>query len=143
MSAVLLHTLPTRTSKLETLLRAAPDQIDPEANVTHHFAPGMYVRELLIPAGHCIVGKIHRHEHLSFLMKGSLLILTEEGAKQLDAPAIIKAPAGTKRAAYAITDVIWVNAHPNPDDESDLTKLELRYIEQEALPCPGQPLLQE
>jgi ABC-type hemin transport system ATPase subunit len=29
----------------------------------HHFADGIYAREMHIPKGHVIVGKIHRHEN--------------------------------------------------------------------------------
>jgi len=28
--------------------------------VTHHFAPHVYAREMFLPAGHTIVGKIHK-----------------------------------------------------------------------------------
>jgi quercetin dioxygenase-like cupin family protein len=128
--------------RLEAALRSLPNQIDPEAGVTHHFAPGVYVRELFIPAGACIVGKIHRHEHLSILMKGSIVVLTETGPVEMHAPSIVKAPPGTKRAAYALTDVIWVNVHPNPDDEPDLTILESRYIAPSFDALTSQPALE-
>ena len=37
----------------------------------HFFADGVYVREIFIPKGMLIVGKIHKHSHPNFLLLGS------------------------------------------------------------------------
>src|SRR6185503_2625921 len=79
---------------LERQLRGLP-QIDIET--THHFAEGIYGREIFIPAGTVLTGKIHRTDHLNFLMQGDITVWTDDGMKRLQAPAIIKASAGTKR----------------------------------------------
>ena len=36
----------------------------------HSFSENIYVREIFIPAGHLITGKIHKHEHPNFLLSG-------------------------------------------------------------------------
>lgn len=126
--------------RFEHQLRALP-QIDIET--THHFAEGLYGREIFIPAGTVLTGKVHRGEHLNFLMKGDITVWTDEGMKRLKAPAIIKSRPGTKRVGYAHEDTIWVTVHASR--ETDLEKLEAELIvpedhriEQEA-PCPGLP----
>ena len=35
----------------------------------HSFADGQYVREMFIPKGVMIIGKIHKHSHPNFLLK--------------------------------------------------------------------------
>ena len=37
--------------------------------LTHSFSSGIYVREIFIPAGMFVVGKIHKHDHPNFLLK--------------------------------------------------------------------------
>ena len=38
-----------------------------EMPVTHHFSKDLYARELFIPAGTLLVGKIHKHERQYYL----------------------------------------------------------------------------
>jgi hypothetical protein len=90
----------------------------------HSFSDGIYVREIFIPAGMHIVGKIHKHEHPNFLLSGVVDIVTEEGSKRIQGPLSLMSPAGTKRALRAITDCVWITVHHNPDNITDLSKLE-------------------
>lgn len=97
--------------------------------LTHRFAHGVYVRELFVPKGTLVVAKIHKHDHISMLMKGTVLVATEEGGvKLLEAPMMIEAPAGTKRVAYACEDIIWATVHPNPTNSQDLEQIEAEII---------------
>lgn len=100
-----------------------------ELPVRHHFAPGVYCRELTIPAGVVAVGKIHRTEHLTIISSGKVTIWTEEGMKTLEAPCLLHSFPGAKRAAYAHTDVVITTIHPT--NETDLAKLEAELIEPE------------
>ena len=94
----------------------------------HSFCDGFYVREIFIPKGHYIVGKIHKHSHPNFLMKGRVLIATEDGVEELVAPLSIISKAGTKRALYIIEDCTWVTIHENPNNTQDLSELEKHII---------------
>ena len=61
-----------------------------ELPLKHSFAPGVYAREMEIPAGTLLIGKIHKHRHHNFLMKGSIIVLTEaNGVELLQAPLMI------------------------------------------------------
>lgn len=57
-----------------------------EPPVIHHFAPGVYMREIRMPRGSLIIGKIHRHAHFNLIPSGDLSVLTESGPRrrQLD-----------------------------------------------------------
>jgi hypothetical protein len=80
--------------------------------LNHRFADGCYVREIFIPAGTMVVGKIHKHVHPNFLMVGKISMITEEGGLiQMEAPQSLISPAGCKRAIYCHTDTVWVTVH--------------------------------
>jgi len=96
--------------------------------VTHTFADGMYVREIFIPAGMFIVGKIHKHSHPNFLLSGIVRVVTEFSSEDIIGPKSIISKAGTKRALYAITDLVWVTVHLNPTNTQDLQDLEEEII---------------
>lgn len=90
----------------------------------HTFSDGIYVREIFIPAGTYIVGKLHKHEHPNFLMNGTVDVITEAGMERLTGPLSMISPAGTKRALKAITDLVWITVHHNPTNTQDPKKLE-------------------
>jgi len=91
----------------------------------HSFADGMYVREIFIPKGSILVGKIHLHEHPNFLMMGEVVVYTEGGGtERIKAPKSIISPAGTKRFVQAISDTIWTTVHSNIENTRDLDRLE-------------------
>lgn len=99
-----------------------------ELPLTHSFSEGIYTREIFIKKGMFVIGKIHKHEHAFFLMKGKLLLCTEEGAKEIEAPHYGVASAGTKRVAFALEDTIFVNVHPNPNNEKNIEELENKFV---------------
>jgi hypothetical protein len=92
----------------------------------HHFAPGLYAREIFIPAGTVIVGKIHKHAHVNTISKGRVVVATEFGMETLTAPHSFVSLPGTKRAVLAEEDTIWTTYHPT--DETDLDKIEDHVI---------------
>jgi len=99
-----------------------------ELPLTHSFSDGIYTREIFIKKGMFIIGKIHKLDHTYFLMKGKLLLCTEEGVKEIEAPYYGNASAGTKRVAIALEDTIFVNVHPNPNNIKEMEKLEESFV---------------
>jgi quercetin dioxygenase-like cupin family protein len=93
----------------------------------HSFADGVYVREIFIPKGSVLTGKIHKHSHPNFLMKGEVVVVTEGGGREhLKAPLSIISEPGTKRAVYALEDTVWITVHVTND--TDLEKIEEHVI---------------
>lgn len=90
----------------------------------HSFSDGIYVREISIPAGMYIVGKLHKHSHPNFLLSGTVDVVTEFGKETLTGPLSIISKAGTKRALHAITPLVWITVHANPTNTQDLEELE-------------------
>jgi hypothetical protein len=116
-------------ARLEVAMREHPDAMGPQDFVTrHYFAPGLYAREIEIPAGVRLVGMAHLAEHINIVSKGRILVFTEEGEREIVAPCTFVAPAGTKRAGCAIEDTVWTTIHRNPTEETDVKKLELELV---------------
>lgn len=117
---------------LQAALEAQPDAMDEEELERefnqHHFAPEVYARTMLIPAGMCVVGKIHKHAHINVITRGVIKVVTEFGEDIFTGPRTWVSEPGTKRAVYAIEDTEWITIHPNPDNLTDIRKLEEQLI---------------
>jgi hypothetical protein len=127
--------------QLEEVILSAP-----EAHVTlepkNHFADGIYLRELFIPAGVIVTGKIHRTRHMTIIASGTVRITTDSGIQEITGPAVFVSEPGIKKAAYAITDTVVMNPHPT--ESTDLIEIENKFIapsfeaiEQERQVCLG------
>lgn len=94
--------------------------------VKHHFSRGVYARELFIPKGTVLVGKIHKYSQINIVSKGDISVLTEDGVKRVQAGGTIVSGPGVKRAGYAHEDTIWTTIHGT--HETDIEKLEDELI---------------
>ena len=108
---------------MEAAIAAAPQV---ELQVTHHFSQGLYARELRIPKGMLLVGKIHRFENLNIISQGEISVYTEEGVRRVKAPCTIVSPPGTKRVGYAHEDTVWTTIHAT--EETDIEEIEKAVI---------------
>lgn len=91
----------------------------------HIFTPGIYTREITLPAGVVLVGKIHRERHVNFISRGRVQVYTEQGGlEELIGPLTMVSEPGTKRVVHVIEETVWTTIHHNPTDETDLDKLE-------------------
>lgn len=100
-----------------------PDEVTP---VKHHFAYGVYGREMFIPKGVAVIGKIHKRQTMNFLMQGCLEMNANGVKETVKAPAVIIGVPGTQRAVLAVEDSIWVCVHPT--EETDLDMIENQFI---------------
>lgn len=107
--------------------------------LVHRFVPGIYAREIFMPAGTFAVGKIHLKAHLSVILGDISFASTVEGLRRVTGCETFECEAGIKRAVYAHEDTWWTTFHPNPTDERDLAKLEALLIapDFEALDASG------
>ena len=72
--------------RLDSLASAMLQLPQAELPLKHHFSKGVYTREMYAPKGTLILGRIHKYETVNILVKGKILILSEEGYKELEAP---------------------------------------------------------
>lgn len=112
--------------KIVALQEKMKDMDQIECELKHTFAPGVYAREILLPKGSLVIGKIHKHAHLNIISKGSCEVVTEFGKDVLTAPITFVSEPGTKRAVLALEDTIWTTIHPT--NETDIDKIEEEII---------------
>lgn len=123
-----------KVEDIEDILRCLPPvQLDME----HYFAAGVYARELLIPAGTMLTGKVHLRDQLNILTMGKITVTTDQGAVIVRAPHVFVSPAGTKRAAYAHTDCVWLTilatdlTDPEEIEKTFTVSTEQEYLDKE------------
>lgn len=90
----------------------------------HYFASGVYGRTMFIPEGLCVVGKIHKHDHINVIPYGKIKVVTEFSEEVFIGPKLWISKKGTKRAVYALKDTLWLTVHANPDNLDDVKALE-------------------
>jgi hypothetical protein len=94
--------------------------------VTHHFGPGLYVRQVEIPAGTFAIGHHQNFEQMNLFLKGSVSILKEDGTvERLTAPMIFTGRPGRK-VGYIHEDMVWLNIYSTT--ERDVEKLEAHFL---------------
>lgn len=140
-----IETLPGTFSveRIRDLERAIKENLPTfELETDHTYGPGFYCRTIFIPAGTVLTGKVHATEHIFFVSKGDMTVVTEEGSKRVSAGYQAVCKPGLKRAGFAHTDTVCTNLHITP--ETDLAKLEAaliipeQAIEAEEKLCLGQ-----
>jgi hypothetical protein len=93
-----------------------------DAPVIHHFGPGVYVREVHLPAFSLVVGHAHRQPHLNIFLSGSLALLDDDGTvKVLHAPYLYTSQPGRK-VAFTLSPCVWQNVVAT--EERDIDALE-------------------
>lgn len=119
----------------EGVINAGANEGQDACPLRHTFVDGVYAREIIMFEGQTVVGRIHRHPHLNFIMSGKVRVLTEqEGAVEYIAPCMFVSQPGTKRLVHVLEDCIWITVHPTdktiPEEAvEDLTTLDYTDIE--------------
>ena len=112
-----------------------------ECPVKHHFSPGLYMREIFMPAGTIVIGKVHKTEHFNIIVKGAAYIVHDDGShEELIAPTVFVSKAGVQKVLVITEDMVWMTTHVT--EETDVQKIEDMIIEQPLLTGPSQELLQ-
>ena len=111
----------TARSKVDRLEASMLNVPQTDCPVRHHFAPGMYGREITIPKGTVLVGAVHKRDSLVVLSAGRLQLVTDDGTVEIAAPHTRVCKAGAKNAALALEDSVWTNFFAT--DETDTDKL--------------------
>ena len=77
----------------------------------HYFAKGLYAREITIPKGCLLTGKIHLQEHITMVLSGDISVNTDDGIRRIVAPAIFVTKPGMKRVGYAHEQTMFLTVH--------------------------------
>ena len=96
--------------------------------IKHYFMDGVYIREMTMRKGIAVVGAIHKHLHMCFLLTGRITVVNEEETVDHIAPCFIVSTPGVKRVLYAHEDSVWFNTHKNPSNTEDVKQLEKEIV---------------
>lgn len=100
-----------------------------EMPVIHRFSPGLYIREMSVPAGTMAIGHYQKFEHLNIMLKGKVKMLNDNGTmSEMSAPLMFTGKPGNK-FGYIMEDMVWQNIYPNPTEERDIDKLEAMWVD--------------
>lgn len=94
--------------------------------VAHHFGPGVYVRELTLPAGTLAIGHAQKFEHLNVVLTGKVAMVDGGSVKIIQAPAIFTGQPGRK-IGYVLETCVWQNIYAT--EETDIDKLEAMFLD--------------
>lgn len=97
-----------------------------ECPLTHTFGPGVYMREVVIPAGSLVIGHHHNYEHTNIMLCGHVTSINEDGSTtDFVAPMMYIGKPGRK-VLYVHADTVWLNVFST--DETDVEALEARLL---------------
>ncbi len=116
-------------SRIEEAEAALLDHPQLEMPVTHRFAPGVYAREIFMPAGQggsFVLGHEHKTEHFNIVLTGRALVAMDGNVEEIVAPCIFKSGKGVRKALLIIEDMRWITIHPTK--ETDIAKLEEQLV---------------
>jgi hypothetical protein len=103
---------------LEDALTQSPESVDRHTAISHDYkldealTPGIYVRELTMPAGQLVVSRIHMETHPFCILEGEVTVYDGKGVQHIKAPYKGVTIAGTKRVLYVHRDTRWITFHP-------------------------------
>lgn len=114
-----------------------------EQGLRHIYADGLYGREWTCDAGCIIVTEIHRVQHISSLIKGKIVVTSDDGCKVLEAPQFFVTEPGTQRVLLTLEPTVFTTVHVNPDNEKDpdVLKAKLTVRTYDQLGCEVQGVL--
>lgn len=113
----------TWIAALETEMAKLPQT---EIPLKHYFSKGVYGREIKVPKGALLVGKIHKHHTMNVISSGEVSVLSVDGVMRIKAPFTFVSTPGAKRVIYAHEDSTWTTFHGT--HETNIEKIEEEFI---------------
>jgi len=121
---------PDSTPVRDAIFRAEDwilEQPQADIETVHRFAPGVYTREMIVPANVMLTGAIHKTEHISIFLSGTMLVPDESGqTKKITAPIVELAKPGIKRLGFTLEEVRWITVHPT--EMTDVEQIEAEFF---------------
>lgn len=99
-----------KIDQLEELMMSEAELL--ECKTIHTFFPGIYRREIFMPAGSLLTSRIHKTAHPYFVMTGKLSVFSDNDGQQLiEAPFVGETRPAARRVLYIHEDCLWITTH--------------------------------
>lgn len=136
---------PSESEKIDEVVEILKQCEQPEMPVTHRFSPGIYCREIFMPAlpdgGTLVVGHIHKTKHQNIVLTGKAIVTIGDERLEITAPFVFESDAGAQKLLHIIEDMRWLTIHANPDNITDIPTIENMIFDlPEEIQASGIPL---
>jgi hypothetical protein len=109
-------------AEVERILMAEGQSDTP---VIHRFGPGLYMREVMLPAGCLVIGNEQLFEQQNLMLTGRVTMINSNEINELTAPASFVGPPGRK-VGLVHENTYWINIFAT--SEQDVETLESKYL---------------
>lgn len=112
-----------------------------EVPVVHIFEPGVYIREMRLPAEILFIGRPHTKGHFLELISGEAYLFGPCGAVKFEAPYALMTEPGAQAVARTITPCLVRTIHKNPGNSHNIAELELEaFLPAESVLARGEQI---
>lgn len=94
-------------------------------DVAHHFGGGAYIKSTKIPPHRVLEQHVHKHDHLSVLVYGRVLVTVDGVQTDHIGPEILLIKSGSAHKVEALSDVLWLCVHGTDVTDPDKVDAEL------------------
>jgi hypothetical protein len=117
----------SQVDALEDAMRGLDSQVPVSSFVTSHFFTdtGLYAREIVLPKGTLISGKIKKHQYITVVSAGFVSIASEGGVEHIRAPYTMVDQPNQKRVVLAHEDSVITTIHACSSTDLDEVEREL------------------
>lgn len=114
----------THSEKIAAVVEVLNQFEQPDIPPTHYFLPGLYLREITMPAGCLGVGHKHKTKHMSIALTGRAIVTMDGEAREVIAPAMFECEVGSQKAFQVFEEFRFLTVHANPKDLRDILEIE-------------------
>jgi hypothetical protein len=79
--------------------------------VTHRFSPGIYIREIFMPAGSFIIGERHSSRHENVIRQGKAALMIAGKNQIIDSTFTFESMEGARKVLYILEDMRFMTIH--------------------------------
>lgn len=116
------------TAMVAALIDELKDKPQCEMPVTHRFSPGIYLREIFMPAQTFVIGHIHRTRHQNIVLTGRAQVMMDGKVVEVNAGDVFESGPGVQKILLIEQDCRWITVHANPSDNQDIVSLEAGLV---------------
>jgi quercetin dioxygenase-like cupin family protein len=119
MSNLVIKDSAEKLDRLVDLISGLPQV---ECPLKEIFAPGVYYREIVMPADSVIVGHEHKTRHLNIVLSGKAEVVMDGSRILVQAGDVFVSEIGVRKALHILEETRWATIHPT--EETEPAKLE-------------------
>jgi len=114
-------TLTNIAQRIEQYQNALSELPQVDLSVSSNNINGMYIREILIPAGSSLVGRVHLYPYVDIMLSGDITIISSDEPEPIrySGANVLYGIPGRKRTGFAHEDTRWITVHNSDIKDGD------------------------